>query len=83
MKRKHIEELILACHTDTDLAALAKATKRELRFVLMHEIAHLKMRAEGAAIQPQDEIATVELTPEEAFKFFAMLAESIPSYHRG
>jgi hypothetical protein len=45
MKRKHIEELILACHTDTDLTVLAKATKRELRFILHHEIAHLKMLA--------------------------------------
>ena len=40
MKRKHIEDLILAVHTDTDVK---RFTKKELRAVLMHEILHMKL----------------------------------------
>jgi predicted metal-dependent hydrolase len=49
MKRKHIEELILAISPDTDVHLF---NKRELRFVLVHEVAHLKVRAERADALP-------------------------------
>lgn len=77
MKRKHIEDLILAISPDTDVHLF---TKRELRFVLVHEIAHLKMRAARNTILPEDEVAPVELTPAEAFRMFAILSSSLPSY---